>query len=192
MAMSSEKRSEFPLCNAKKKSGERCRAFAGQGTSHLGIGRCKFHLGSTRSHVSNATVQEAQRRMVKFGAPIEIHPQEALLAMLHLSSGHTAWLREEIAKMESLDSFESQVIVNLYNDERDRLARVARSCLDAGIAERMVLAAERYGVAVAGVLRAIFDDGDLGLTVGQRDRLPTLVRRHLGSLEQGSVLAGAA
>jgi rubredoxin len=29
-----------PLCGARKKTGEECRAFAGQGTPHLGVGNC--------------------------------------------------------------------------------------------------------------------------------------------------------
>ena len=192
MAMTSEKRSEYPLCGAKKKSGEQCRAFAGQGTDHLGIGKCKYHLGSTKSHRSNATVTEAQRRMVRFGEPIHLHPNEALLSMLHLSSGHVAWLREEITAMDDVGSFENQVIVSLYAEERDRLTRVARHCLDAGIAERQVKLAESYGSQIAGVLRRIFEDEDLHLTVGQRERLPMLVRRHLAQLEQGSPLARTA
>jgi hypothetical protein len=52
-----EQRDKQPLCGAKKKkkkkkkkNGEKCRAFAGQGTAHFGYGRCRFHLGNTQTH----------------------------------------------------------------------------------------------------------------------------------------------
>lgn len=183
MGHTQEQRERHALCGARKKNGENCRAFAGQGTSHLGIGSCKFHGGSTRTHNVNAVVQEAQRRMVKFGDPIEVHPAEALLAMLHLSSGHVAWLRQEIAALHDLGAVEAQVITNLYADERDRVTRVAKACLDAGVAERQVKLAETYGAALANLLRAVFNDRELGMTAAQRERLPNVLRRYLGALE---------
>src|SRR4051794_16311470 len=109
MAMSSEKRSTYSLCGAKRKNGETCRLFAGQGTDHKGIGRCKHHGGSTPSHMTNAVVQESQRRMVKFGHAIDVEPHEALLSMLRLASGHTAWLNREIASLNDLGTFEARV-----------------------------------------------------------------------------------
>ncbi len=184
MAMSAEKRSNYALCGAKKKSGDKCRAFAGQGTDHLGIGRCKYHGGSTRSHKTNAVVQEAQRRMIKYGAAVQVEPHEALLAMLHLASGHVAWLRAEVAALDDLGQFESQVLVQLYGEERDRVARVAKACLDVGVAERQVQLAERYGEALAGTLRAVFADPELGLTPAQEARLPAVLRRHLLTAER--------
>jgi hypothetical protein len=127
--------------------------------------------------------------MVKFGEPIKVHPTEALLAMLHLSSGHVAWLREEIAALDDLGTFEAQVITNLYAEERDRVARVAKACLDSGVAERQVKLAETYGAALANLLRAVFNDRELGITAAQRERLPDVLRRYLGALEGGRSLA---
>jgi hypothetical protein len=187
-----EQREQHALCGARKKSGERCRAFAGQGTPHPGIGRCKFHGGSTRNHITNATIAEARQRMVTFGAPIEVLPQEALLAALHLASGHVAWLREEIGAVQELGTSEAQVLVSLYADERDRLARVAKACLDAGVAERQVKLAERYGSELADLLRAVLSDGELGLSKSQRERLPAVLRRYLGALEGNRSLLPAA
>jgi hypothetical protein len=182
----------LPLCGAKKRNGEKCRAYAGQGTDHYGVGRCKFHLGATKNHNTKAIVQEAQRRMVKFGDPIKVHPTEALLAMLHLSSGHVAWLREEISALDDIGTFEGQVIVNLYAEERDRVARVAKACLDSGVAERQVKLAEIYGATLANLLRAVFADDELALTAAQREQLPTVLRRYLGALEAARTLVPAA
>jgi predicted O-methyltransferase YrrM len=108
--------------------------------------------------------------------------------MLHLSSGHVAWLREEIAALDDLGTFEAQVITNLYAEERDRVARVAKACLDSGVAERQVKLAETYGAALASLLRAVFNDRDLALTDAQRERLPDVLRRYLGALEADRAL----
>ena len=180
-----EQRDKQPLCHARKKNGSACRAFAGQGTDHPGIGRCKFHGGSTRTHRQHAVIQEAQRRMVKLGRAVEMHPTEALLSMLHLASGHVAWLREEIARLDDLSSGEGPALVTLYGEERDRVAKVAKACLDAGVAERQIRLAEQYGSALADVLGAVFADPELGLAREQRAVLPDVLRRHLVAIEGG-------
>src|SRR4051794_28451570 len=100
MPLTSEERSTFPLCAAKKKNGEPCRAFAGQGTDHPGIGRCKFHLGNTKLHKQHAVVVEAQRKMVQFGEPYGLEPVEALIWMVQLSAGHVRYLSEELAVLD--------------------------------------------------------------------------------------------
>jgi hypothetical protein len=176
------------LCGAKKKNGETCRAFAGQGTDHLGVGNCKFHLGNTKNHQVNAVVQETQRRMVKLGMPIEVHPHEALLHMLYLASGHVAWLREEIAATDDLGTFEARVMVELYGEERDRVAKIAKAALDAGVAERQVRMAEEYGDLLYRFIQGIFGDPELALTPTQQERLPDLLRRHLMRLDQARAL----
>jgi hypothetical protein len=184
MAMTAEQRSTYKLCGARKKNGQPCRNFAGEGTDHLGIGRCKFHLGNTPAHKAHAANVEAQQRMIQLGGPIEMRPHEALLAMLHLASGHTAWLREEIGELDDLGSKKGEALTRLYGEERDRVARVAKAALDAGVAERQVALAERYGAAIATVLRAIFSDPELGLSRSQQRLLPTVLRRHLHAVEE--------
>jgi hypothetical protein len=175
------------LCGAKKKNGEPCRAFAGQGTEHAGVGRCRWHLGNTEAHRKHAVKLKAEQEVQKargvFGQKIPVEPTEAMLSVLHLSAGQLAWLHDELAEQEDKRSFDGQVLMRLWNDERDRVARISKAALDAGVAERHIKLAERYGEAIATVLRAIFYDPGLGLTPAQRDRLPDLVRRHLGAVE---------
>jgi hypothetical protein len=68
-------------------------------------------------------------------------------------------------------------------EERDRVARVGKACLDAGVAERQVKLAEQYGSALANLLRSVFNDRELAMTDSQRERLPDVLRRYLGALE---------
>jgi hypothetical protein len=189
MAHTKEQRDKMALCGAKKKNGETCRAYAGQGTSHPGIGQCKFHFGNARNNRVAAVKQEAQRRAVEFGQPIEISPAEALLSTVYLSAGHLAFVRDELGaigngrKLTDEQKFEKDVLLRQYNDERDRLARTSKLALDAGVAERIVQLAERHGEVIANVMRAILTDPELGLTAAQHEVLPDLVRRHLTLLE---------
>lgn len=192
MAHTREQRSARALCAATKKNGESCRAFAGQGTDHPGIGRCRYHLGNTPTHRASAAVKEAELHVARFGGPIALRPHEALLSMLHLATGHVAFLREALNDVDSLSSDEGRAIVGLYGSERDRVAKVAKAALDAGVQERQVRLAESYGRALATLLRSVFDDPELGLTTKQRSRLPEVLRAHLGRLEAGGGLEPAA
>jgi hypothetical protein len=72
----------------------------------------------------------------------------------------------------------------LYGEERDRVSRVAKAALDAGTSERQVALAERYGSAIAVVLRAIFADPELALSRAKQRLLPTVLRRHLRTVDE--------
>jgi hypothetical protein len=91
------------LCGAKKKNGEPCRAFSGQGTNHPGVGRCKFHLGNVKQHEVHAAKLAAQEMVAEyvaqFGESHEVDPATALLGVLHLSAGHLNWIRTELANL---------------------------------------------------------------------------------------------
>jgi len=178
-----EQRDRHALCEAKKKNGDKCRLFAGQGTSHSGVGRCKYHLGNSKNHEAHAVRVEATRRLVSFGEKVPVEPTEALLAVLHLSAGHLSWVRSELAALDDKTTFEGQVLLRLWNEERDRVARIAKAALDAGVAERQIRMAEQYGEQLAQLLKAIFYDPELGLNARQRGQLPDVLRRHLGALD---------
>ena len=69
----------------------------GQGTDHPGIGKCKFHGGSTSSHRTHAIVAQAKTRAARLGEAYEMEPVEALLWMVNLSAGQVRYLGEELA-----------------------------------------------------------------------------------------------
>jgi hypothetical protein len=190
-----EQRSARPLCGARKRSnGEACRAFAGQGTDHPGTGRCKFHGGSTSSHRTHAVIEQAKTRAVRLGQSYEMAPVEALIWMVNLSAGQVRYLAEELSTLDAArTNGEHLILQRLWNEERDRLARISKAALDAGVQERAIVLAERTGAAIADVLRRIFEDDELRLTAKQREALPTLLRRHLVAVERrpGEIAAGS-
>lgn len=173
-----EERSKRALCGAKKRNGELCRAYAGQGTSHPGTGRCKFHLGTVATHKQHAVAVEAKRRMVTMGTPIEdITAPEALMGLLRASAGHVAWLQHEVAALDSLAGHEAAVVVQLYDSERKMLLQVGEACVRAGVAEHIVRMEQQKAELT---LRAIRDAAkDTGLNATQLQALGVSLRKRL-------------
>lgn len=180
-----EQRDSHALCGARKKNGEKCRKFAGEGTEHRGVGTCKYHLGRSKQHNLHAVKVEAQAQMntLEFGQAIDVDPAEAILAVVHLSYGHLCWLRSEIAGYEDKSVFDAQVLLRMYDNERDRVARISKAALDAGIAERQIKLAEHWGGVLAELLQGIFADPELGMSARQNELLPAVLRRHLVAVD---------
>jgi hypothetical protein len=177
------------LCGAIKRNGEKCRKYAGEGTPHLGVGKCKYHGGNTPSHKKHAIKVKAEQEATKaqqmlaaqFGQLVAIEPTEALMTVLHLSFGHLCWLRSELANAPDKTTFAGQVFMRMYDDERDRVARISKAALDAGVQERTIKLAERWGEMLADLLSGIL--GELALTARQQAAVPAIVRRHLIAVE---------
>jgi hypothetical protein len=179
-----EQRDRVPLCGAKKKNGKLCRAFAGQGTDHPGIGRCSFHLGRTPNHGKRAVTIEAKRRMITLGQPDEdVTALGCLLSELYASSGHVAWLRQQIADMtpDDLGQIEGQAIINLYNSERDRKTKIAKMCTEAGVDEAAVRVAEAQVTLLGEALSRAADEA--GLSAPMRQRLGAALRNALSEAQ---------
>jgi hypothetical protein len=75
---------------------EWCTLPAGWGTDHVGIGACRKHGGTARSHRVRAQRIQAQQAVATYGARRDIGHLEALVELLQDSAGHVAWLRDVI------------------------------------------------------------------------------------------------
>jgi hypothetical protein len=174
MGYTSEQRDSLstPLCLAKKKNGTLCRAFAGQGTKHLGTGRCKYHGGSTSSHVKHANAVDAQRQMIVLSEPSDKDPLESLLDLHARAAGQVAFAFQRIKDMtpEEYASPDGQLFLRIYTDERERLGRIAEVCARAGIEAKLLKIQEQQQDRLLDWFDAIL--GRLDLTERQLDRLP--------------------
>lgn len=151
------------LCGRQKRQGEPgdlCTQAAGWGTSHPGWGACKLHSGSTQSGTAAAERERAEWLLEDarqtYGMPLDVDPADALLALVHTAAGAVAWLGRRVAELEqgkvtTVDG-KTHPLVALYLEERKELAKVSKSALDAGIAERMVRLSERQGAALVALL----------------------------------------
>lgn len=90
---------KYGLCGANKRSGGVCSNYLGYGTSHPGIGRCKFHGGSTPNHIISAQRQMIEAAMVTYGIEIETTAEDALTREINRTAGHVAWLQAKVNEL---------------------------------------------------------------------------------------------
>jgi len=136
---------------------------------------------------------KALRQLARLGveAPDDVAPSEALHEALRGAVGDYRSARLAVAEVP-LEGDNLPAMVAVYERSADRLAKVARSALDAGLAERMASVAE----ADAQALRDALDRATaaIGLDLEQRmqlgQALATELRTHkLKQIEAGKVMA---
>lgn len=146
---------DMPRCNGTTSSG-RCRKQPIKGGAV-----CRTHGGSAPQVKAAAEARLLHRRAVleaeTLGLPREIDPHTALLEELHRTAGAVQWLAAVISDLERGHVAGDSVWLRLYADERDRLVKVAKTCVDVGIEERRVRLAESAGAQLAAVVRAVLD-----------------------------------
>ena len=179
-------------CRATRSDGEPCR-----NPPIRGGAVCRYHGGSIGRVKAKAErrVAEAKalRQLARLGidAPDEVAPSEALHEALRGAVGDYRAARLAVAEVP-LDGDSLPAMVAVYERSADRLAKVARSALDAGLAERMASVAEADALALRDALdRAT---AAIGLNLEQRmqlgQALATELRTHkLQQIEAGKVTA---
>lgn len=165
-------------CDANTRSGGKCGKPAGWGTSHNGIGCCKLHGGSTPGQEKHAAMQFGRI----MGEELDVEPHEALLQCVRIAAGEVAYASSKVAELEeplisTMFGPKPDVWIMIRQQATDRLAHYAKLALAAGVAERQVQLAERYGDLIAQVLRGVMDE--LKLTPAQEKRAPGIVRKQL-------------
>lgn len=169
--------------------GTPCRRQKGWGTAHRGSGQCRLHFGNSANGKMHAATEAATAVLRSLGIPVETDPQRALLEQVWEAAGNVAFLRQRVSAMgddltlHSEDTFahrgedsvtvttireDVKALVKLYNEERDRLAKISKLAIDAGIAARFVAIAESQAEAIVSVINAVLDG--LGLDDVQRER----------------------
>lgn len=136
---------------------------------------------------------KALRQLMRLGvdAPDDVAPSEALHEALRGAVGDYRAARLAVSEVP-LDGESLPAMVAVYERAADRLAKVARSALDAGLAERMAGVAEADARALRDALdRAM---GIAGLDLQQRQQLGNALavelRAHtVRQLEAGTVKA---
>jgi len=180
------------------RTGEPCKLWPVKGATvcHKHGGRAKQVKAKAEERLAE---QRIRRAMATYGEPIEIDPAAALLAEVHRTAGHVAWLQEQVAQLDDKDVGWGKTRVKtggedhgtteeakpnawlvLYQEERKHLVRVCAEAIRCGIEERRVKLAESQGQLVAGVIRAIL--GDLHLSVEQQAMVSEVVPRRLREL----------
>ncbi len=68
-------------CGGKTKAGTPCKKEPGWGTSHVGVGCCKLHGGSTPTQVAHGQLVLAQQAATALAVPIATNPFQSLLQL---------------------------------------------------------------------------------------------------------------
>lgn len=139
-------------CGATNRQGEPCGNPAGFKTPHPGWGNCHNHGGSSPSGIIHAKRLEQQASVAFYGEPIEQGPHEALLAEVHRSAGHVAWLQAQVATPEGYAQWGAE-----YREERKMAVAASTACAKAGVEERAVRITEALGVQLAGAMRRLVE-----------------------------------
>jgi hypothetical protein len=89
------------------------------------------------------------------------------------------WMVGGIPEDEMLTP-ESQSLLRLFNDEKDRLARIAQAAANAGISERQMQLSEHQTELMSAMLEAVMDR--IRLTAEQRRSVGPAIREALPEL----------
>lgn len=145
------------LKNGVRKSKGTCTRPAGLNTDHEGWGRCNTHRGNEPVHIRAAALQEARWLASRFGNELAIDPHDALRAELARTNGMVKWATQMTRLIMDKENVNPQNVVKDYrflaykeilDEERDRLVRIARSCLDSNVAERKQMLSEALAAIV--------------------------------------------
>jgi hypothetical protein len=184
-----------------KGSGERCVK-----ASIVGGTVCSVHGGSApavRAAAGRRVAEaDARKAVATYGLAVDIDPSAALLQEIARTQGAVLWLADKVRELDpealvwgitktqhghgqqgridvTEEAAEVSAWVRLWQTERSHLVKVCESALRAGVAERQVRLAEQQGELIAAVIRAVFDDEELGLDSARRAIAGRLTHRHL-------------
>jgi hypothetical protein len=172
---------------------------AGVGTPHEGVGYCRFHKGNRREGARMGAWLMAHA----FAQAMRVSPWDALLGQLYLLQGQVAWLTakvsqcgsdEDLAVPRALGGYAEWV--EMLEQRGDRLTKVAKMAIDAGIAERMVAQVESQANMLYEAARRTSEE--LGYDEDQEYSLVSTLARNFRALEAehegrsaaGNVVAG--
>lgn len=169
-----DEQSHDRYCGARTRSGGRCRRPCGWGTDHAGVPgtTCKLHLGASRNHQMAAERIAAEQAVRQFGLDLDdTPPDEIILREIQRSSAmcqHLAVLVSQLSEEELAWGVQGRDIrpssepggqpgvqvqqrarvhpyVRMLTEERRTFRELFTAARQAGIEERRVRLAEKYG-----------------------------------------------
>lgn len=155
-----------------------------------------MHAGKKLSVVKQEVA--TARALAELDLDLDANPLEELLTEVSRSAAAVRWLAGKVNELEdreithgitrtvqhsdgSRDVTASAAVnlwVKLWQEERDRLARVCKLTLDAGVDERRVRLAESHGKLIVDVIKATFTE----LEIEQTQEVYDVVSRHLRAI----------
>lgn len=158
---------------------EYCERFAGEGTGHPGAGACGRHAGRLGRGTGAWIMAHA------FARALDVTPWEGLLWAVKIAAGRVAFIEAKLGTADSDEDLQPEGRLHHWvresRDERDRLARVSKLAIDAGVAERLVRQLELEAQLMLRATSLTLDE--LELSEEQRERALGIMSRNLLALE---------
>ena len=171
-------------CGAKTRAGGTCKQLAMDGQK-----RCWLHGGKTPAKLAKVRREKAlavaRREVARLGLSMDADPLDALLEQVREAHSNVAMYRLAIESLgmhvgdggvavsEVFDAKGARspavphVLVAMYDQERERLVRFAKICVDAGVEERIVRVVEMQAEMAWQTVAAGLDA--LNLSAGDRE-----------------------
>lgn len=161
-------------------AGRRCMKQSGQGTDHLGWGYCMAHGGAKKYGRAHGGWLMAY----SFAEELDVSPWEALLMVIRITAGRVRYCEAVLATAVDDRELEGRISpeeptgvgvgmngeatlttgrnlswwVDTSERERDRLAKVSKAAIDAGVAQLLIEKELRAGEELAGTFVKMLDD----------------------------------
>jgi hypothetical protein len=178
-------------CDKHRKDGSPCGTSPIQGTT-----TCRMHAGKTTEQVKQEVA--TRRALAELELDGDANPLDELLYEVQRAAAAVRWLSDKVNDLDEREithgitrtvqhadgsrdvtaSAAVNIWVRMWMEERDRLARVCKLTLDAGVDERRVRLAESQGRMIVDVIRATLAD----LHVEQTEEVHQVVSRHLRAI----------
>jgi hypothetical protein len=179
------------LCAAHRSNGEQCN-----GPAIKGYDKCRKHAGKKVSTIRQE--QAAAKALAELDLDRDANPLDELLTEVQRCAAAVRWLADKVNGLDEREithgitrtvqradgtrdvtaSAQVNLWVKLWQEERDRLARVCKMTLDAGVDERRVRLAESQGRMIVDVIRATLSD----LNISESEQVDDVVSRHLRAI----------
>jgi hypothetical protein len=181
--------------------GSYCMRPAGNNTSHVGVGRCRQHGGEKPDGLREGAWAMAHA----FARALDCTPWEGLLQAVRIAAGRVAFIEHKLSgaevdrQLEPPDKngiseaarTEDQQGTNLFYWVKqaelwhDKLAKVSKLAIDAGVAERLVRQLETEARIMLQATHRTLDE--LGFSDDEKQRAVVIMSRNLLALEAEEV-----
>lgn len=160
-----------------------CQRNAGSGTGHPGVGPCSWHDRWFAAGTGAWIVAHG------FARELNVTPWEGLLTAVRIAAGRVAFIEHKLGT--AVGDEELEVNGRLWHWVRqaelwhDKLAKISKLAIDAGVAERLVRQLELEAQLMLRATSLTFDE--LGLDPDTRQRALGIMSRNLLALEAEEV-----
>lgn len=126
--------------HSNRRSWIQCKRAAGQGTDHEGVGLCYMHDGWRGRGLAQGAILMA----MAYGDELNVTPWQALLQQVRSLANQVAYCQAKVIEGEKAHGAESLLPggktyewVAMLESRGDRLAKVSKMTIDAGVAKMM-------------------------------------------------------